>query len=93
MIVDESSVTPLKKFRQPSSYGAPRRQMDTRFYRIAKGWISSFNMYLTVLAILMAFIALGLLAYVGLAINHTNIYVSDGGDFSCKLNHVQESKK
>ena len=80
-----------KPLIQSSSFGNPHRELNVRFYRSLSNFLSSLNAVLYPALIVSVLIALSLLIYAGIGIQHTERYVSDGTVFSCQVPVIQTS--
>ena len=79
-------MTPQKKtIFQPTTFGKPRPVMSRRFYRVVGRWFSMINAVLYPLVISSFLVFFSLLAYTGLGIELSQIFVSDGTVFSCQI--------
>lgn len=78
-----------KRLRQPTTYGHPGRVTDPKFYRWAIKILKAANKFLRVIVYVGMFAICGLIVYAGVGVHHADVYVSDGGDFSCKINSIK----
>lgn len=74
---------------QPTTFGNPQIRKDRRYFRIAARWLAGVNRVLYPLVGASFVLFIGLLGYAGLGIEHSEIYVSDGTVFSCRIDAVK----
>lgn len=82
-----------KRISQPTSFGNPDPDQNFRFYKLAAQWLGRANGVLYPLAITSLVLFLALLVYTGVAVDSSNIFVSDGTVFSCQIDSVKVVRK
>lgn len=78
-----------QRVRQPTTYGNPRRETDPKFFRWGIKILDSTNKALRISVYVGTVTICALVIYLGIGAHHVDLYVSDGGDFSCKLNSTE----